>query len=273
MKPMAADIEARERELLSHLVSSRLAGRVATPAASSLNNSACLVAGNPDYTFGLSDWRDATFEQVLAALRAAGGTELEADMASRSDGGFIDPAAVLEGIRAHRRGLADLLAGGGGRVLLATGHPGPLLPHYGTLARALAAAGCSILRPLDGERDPLTTPDGRPCSIGYVDGVAALSFGGGHHHTHRPEYMEAMLDTLGGPDAVDLVVADHGFAGAAIEAGITTLSIADVNDPALPLAQARGRTEGVLLIDDGLDPSLFVPVTAAMLGWPDRRPS
>jgi hypothetical protein len=36
--------------------------------------------------------------------------------------------------------------------------------------------------------------------------------------------------------------ADHGFAGAAIERGIPTLSIADVNDPALPLAQLRGRT-------------------------------
>ncbi len=79
--------------------------------------------------------------------------------------------------------------------------------------------------------------------------------------------MEAMLDEVGGAAGVDLAVADHGFAGAAVEAGITTLSIADVNDPALPLAAARGRTDAVLLIDDGLDPPLFTPVTDAVLDW------
>lgn len=269
MQPSGQDVgsdqERRDRGLLAHLVAARLSGRVATPAASSLNNSARLAEGHPDYTFGLSDWRDATYADVLAALRAAGGTELEVGAAGHPDGGFIDPAATLEGIRAHRRGLAEFVAGGGGRVLLATGHPGPLLPHYGTLARALAAAGCPIVRPLEGEPDPLTTPDGRPCSVRYVDGVAALWFDGGFQHTHRPHYMEAMLDAAGGRHGVDLVLADHGFAGAAIEAGIPTLSIADVNDPALPLAQSRGRTAGVLLIDDGLDPSLFVPVTEAIL--------
>jgi hypothetical protein len=76
--------------------------------------------------------------------------------------------------------------------------------------------------------------------------------------------MEAMLDELAG-DAPDLVIADHGMAGAAIEQGLPTLSIADVNDPALPLAQARGLTDAVLAIDDNLAPRLFVPVTAAIL--------
>ncbi|MDQ6798698.1 MAG: phosphatase, partial [Actinomycetota bacterium] len=75
-----------------------------------------------------------------------------------------------------------------------------------------------------------------------------------------------MLADSGGPDQVDLVVADHGFAGAAIEAGIPTLAIADVNDLALPLAQARGRTDSVIVLDDGLDASRFVPVTEAVIG-------
>jgi hypothetical protein len=57
------------------------------------------------------------------------------------------------------------------------------------------------------------------------------------------------------------------MAGAAIAAGLPTLSIADVNDPALPLAQVRGWTDAVLPIDDNLAPSTFVPVTAAMLDW------
>lgn len=43
-----------------------------------------------------------------------------------------------------------------------------------------------------------------------------------------------------------------------------------MNDPALPLAQARGRTDGVLLVDDGLPAHLFSPVTEAILDWDAR---
>lgn len=252
--------------LVAHLVAARLAGDVATPPRSSLHNCARLVDGDPDYTFGLSDWRDATFADAVAAVRAAGATRLDPEGGDEQEG-FIDPDAALAGIVTHRDRLAAFVATGGGRVLLATGHPFALLPHYAALARALSAAGCAVVRPLEGEGDRLTTPAGHPCSIRYLDGVAALCHDGGLQHTHRAHYMEAMLDALGGPDGVDLVVADHGFAGAAVEAGIATLSIADVNDPALLLAQARGRTDAVLLVDDGLDPPLFVPVTEAMLAW------
>lgn len=255
-----------DSDLLEHLVSSHLAGSVQTSARSSLDNCRRLVAGDPDYTFGLSDWRTADFAEAVAALRSAGGTRLDVPEEERSGRGFIEPEATLAGIRAQRAEVARFVASGGGTVLLATGHPFALLAHYGAVGRALVRAGCTLVRPLEGERHRLRTPEGRPCSVRYSDGVAALSYEGGLHHTHRPDYMEAMLDAVGGRGGVDLVLADHGFAGAAIEAGIPTLSIADVNDPALPLAQARGRTAGVLLIDDGLDPSLFAPVTAAVLG-------
>ena len=265
--PRALDDDA----LRAHLVASRLAGEGQTGARNSLDNCGRLLAGDPDYTFGLSDWRHATYPEVVDALRAAGGTRLELGETGDSGPGFIDPSSTLAGIRAHREVLAELLGGGGGRVLIATGHPFALLAHYAALSRALAAAGCIVLTPLEGQRDALRTPAGRPCSIRYLDGVAALYHDAALQHTHRAEYMEAMLEQLDGRGgAVDLVVADHGFAGAAIEAGIRTLSIADVNDPALPLAQARGRTDGVLLIDDGLEASLFAPVTAAMLDEPGR---
>lgn len=250
-------MDAGDQDLIAHLVATRLSGRVATSTSGSRHNCARLVEGHPDCTFGLSDWRDATYDEVIAAVHAAGGRELEVGAAVHPEGGFIEPQATLSGIHGHRRALAEFVAGGGGRVLLATGHPWPLSTHYGTVARALAAAGCEIVRPLDGEG----------CSVDYLDGVAALAFEGGRQHTHRPDWMLAMLEQIGGRPGVDLVIADHGFAGAAIEAGIATLSIADVNDPALPLAQARGRTSGVLLIDDGLDPKVFAPVTDAMLRW------
>ncbi|MDP9242873.1 MAG: phosphatase, partial [Actinomycetota bacterium] len=58
----------------------------------------------------------------------------------------------------------------------------------------------------------------------------------------------------------DLVFADHGFAGAAIEAGIETVSIADVNDPALLVAKAKGRTDAVIVMDDNVRPDAYWPV-------------
>jgi hypothetical protein len=62
----------------------------------------------------------------------------------------------------------------------------------------------------------------------------------------------------------DLVVADHGFAGAAIDAGVETLSIADVNDPALLVAKARGRTEVVIVMDDNVSPDDYWPCFQAI---------
>ena len=79
-------------------------------------------------------------------------------------------------------------------------------------------------------------------------------------HTHRPDAMERMLAEA----TPDLVVADHGFAGAAIEAGVETLSIADVNDPALLVAQAQGRTEMVVVMDDHVAPDAYWPCFQAI---------
>ncbi len=73
--------------------------------------------------------------------------------------------------------------------------------------------------------------------------------------------MERML----GQARPDLVVADHGFAGAAIEAGVETISIADVNDPALLVARAQGRTEHVLVFDDHVPPDAYWPVFQALV--------
>jgi hypothetical protein len=252
--------------LLDHLVATHLAGPVATTVRGSLANCAHVAAGHPEYTFGLSDWMEAGVDDVVAAMEAAGGHPRGLPGAEPDDGAFIDPEAAVAAIARHRAALAPFLARPGGRVLVATGHPFALLAHYGALARALDDAGARVLRPLEGVRGALTTPDGRAASLRYLDGVACLYQDAALRHTHRPDAMEAMLDEIGGSTGVDLVVADHGFAGAALESGIPTLSIADVNDPALPLAQARGRTDGVLVIDDGLDASVFVPVTEAILG-------
>jgi hypothetical protein len=255
-------------QLLEHLVSTRLAGSVATSIDSCLTNCGRFARGDPDTTFGLSDWERLTYAEAVALLESSGvpldGGRVDDDR--RHGPAYIEPDVTLDGIERHRRQLAEL-PGTGARVLLATGHAFALLAHYQAIARALESVGCTLIRPLEGTRHAVRTPDGQRASIRYLDSVGALAYHGALHHTHRPDYMEVMLDAVGGPDGVDVVVADHGFAGAAVEAGVTTLSIADANDPGLPVAQALGRTNGVLLIDDGLNPSVYQPVTQSMLSW------
>ena len=252
-------------QLREHLIGARLAGSVATSPRSTLTNCGKLVAGEERYTFGLTDFLTATLRDAVDAVRLLCGGDPGGAEVPDGDG-WIDPDATLAAIALHRDRLAQA-ARAQVRVLFATGHPTGLLPHYAALARALQDAGCVLLAPLDDvqiRRDEMT---GRKRAIRFLDGVAAVHDGGSLLHTHRSRYMEAMLEEVGGAEGVDLVVADHGMAGAAVEEGIPTLSIADVNDPALPLAQARGRTDGVLCIDDNLPPRLFVPVTQAMLAW------
>ena len=253
--------------LRDYLIGTRLAGSVATTPRNTLDNCGKLISGHELYTFGLSDYRTATVREAVDAVRQlCGGDPAGAELPEGD--GWIDPDATLAAIEVHRSRLADVAAGGGARVLLATAHPTGLLAHYGALARALQHAGCTLLAPLDDVVVRSHEVTGRKRAVRYLDGVACVHDGGSLLHSHRSVYMAAMLDELGGgPGAVDLVIADHGMAGAAIERGLPTLSIADVNDPALPLAQARRRTDAVLPIDDNLAPRLFVPVTLAMLVW------
>jgi hypothetical protein len=90
--------------------------------------------------------------------------------------------------------------------------------------------------------------------IRYLDAVACLSDGAHLYHTHEAWPMHALLDACPSPD---LVVADHGFAGAAITRGLDTLAFADVNDPALSVAKVRGLTRVVVPLDDNREPERY----------------
>jgi hypothetical protein len=87
-----------------------------------------------------------------------------------------------------------------------------------------------------------------------------LTDGASMKHTHSGEPMARMLAER----RPDLVFADHGFAGGAIEHGVPTVSIADVNDPALLLARAQGRTEVVIVMDDNVRPEDYWPCFQAI---------
>ena len=116
------------------------------------------------------------------------------------------------------------------------------------------------MRPYEGRS---WTEPGRdhPWEVRYLWSVAMLTDGAKAKHTHSGEPMRRMLSD----ERPDLVFADHGFAGRAIEEGVEALSIADVNDPALLVAQALGRTSSVIVMDDNVKADAYWPCYQAIV--------
>jgi hypothetical protein len=168
----------------------------------------------------------------------------------------IDPYKVLAACEAAGDRLA-LAATRGERVLLATGHPAGLILLYQAVGTLLEEGGAKLLRPLSGHQ---WRELGRHREVRYLQGVAVLTNRGSTKHTHAPIPMEWMLREV----RPDLVFADHGFAGAAIEAGIEAISIADVNDPAPVVAKHLGKTELAIVMDDNVQPEDYWPCFQAI---------
>jgi hypothetical protein len=219
-----------------------------------------LVQGDPDASFGLSGVDRMSFEHVLRLMGEAGG--FDPDPGVRHGPVIVDPDRVLDAAAEVGERLA-LSAERGERVLLATGHPTGLPLLYQAVGELLVDSGAKLLRPLEG----FTWEEGdRRRQIRYFGGVAVLTDRSSSLHTHRPEAMRKMLEE----SLPELVFADHGFAGAAIEAGIDTVSIADVNDPALVVASHQGRAGPVIVMDDNVQPESYWPVYQA-IAEPFRR--
>ena len=251
-------------DLRSHLVASRIAGEVATPRAENWRNAARMAEGRLRYDFGLRPRRTWTPEQVMEVMARRCGTR--ADLSVRDGVDTIDPDLTVAALERWRERLAKAAAGGE-RVLLATGHPTGILVIHLQVAAALRAAGADVLVP---EQDwawrwPEAWGHDRPRHVRAVNGVHVLASGGELLHTHEPEPMQALLAALDTPP--DLVVADHGWAGAAAEAGIDTLGMADCNDPALFVAEEEGKPIVTVPLDDNVSPPLYDPLSAYVTRW------
>src|SRR5450759_1714132 len=153
-------------------------------------------------------------------------------------------------------------------------HPGPagraarpagIFAIHLELAMVLQRRGCTLLAPAPGWS--FTTRDGGYREIRHVGHVAMVSDRGELRHTHSPQPMEAMLGALdeAGEPWPDLVIADHGWAGAAGQAGIEAVGYADCNDPVLFVAEAEGTVAVSVPLDDNVLPHLYAPVTAYLL--------
>lgn len=245
--------------LRAHLLESRISGDTGTSRGNCVYNAEALADGDPDKFLGVgARGRDAA--GIMRAVAALCGCSESLD--ERDGPGVIDPERTLAGLEALGDRLADAAAAGE-RLLVVTGHPSGLLPLYQALARALSDGGATLLTPM--EDVDLTPPEGRDRRwwFRYFDGVAVLLAGVDLLHTHESWPMDALLDS---PDVPDLVLADHGFAGAAASRGLETLCLTDVNDPAIAVAWEDGLIRVAVPLDDNLPPRAYAPIQDYLVG-------
>jgi len=252
-------------ELRAHLLESRIAGDVATPRENNLRSYRRVVTGDDHASFGLEldpYWR---VDGVLEVMARRCGVSPDVEFDSGDD--TIDVDLTLEGLEA----AADLLekaARTQARVIVATGHPAGLLPVHLAVAAGLRAAGCELLSPAAGwQYEEWRRHSEELREIRYVADVAMVSNRGELCHTHSAEPMREMLRALrrAGAEPPDLVVADHGWAGAAGLAGVTAVGFADSNDPAMFLGAEEGKIAVAIPLDDNVAPHLYGPMTAYLL--------
>ena len=244
-------------ELVEGLLAGAVAGpEVTHPLDNVLRNIRLMHEGDPDKQFGLGGLQALSPDEVLDLVGTASG--FEPDPAARTGPVPVDPELVLDACAAVGDRLA-LAVRRGERMVLATGHPVGLAHLYIEVGRLVRDLGVEILEPADGltwrEEDRH-----HPWQIRYLQGVAMLTDKASARHTHSADAMVRMLEVA----TPDLVFADHGFAGGAIEQGLETVSIADVNDPALIVAKALGRTETVIVMDDNVAPQAYWPCFQAI---------
>ena len=216
------------------------------------------LRGNPDSTLGIARVERVPFKDVLDAQASVTGYSPDPDVATGV--GYIAPTATLRGLEEAARRIADV-ANGGGRFLVATGHPGSLLLLYMDLVRLIRSWGGDVLEPARGVWVPPNL------TLDYVAGVAVTTDGRSLPHTHDYRAMELMLEDA---ESVDLVVADHGYAGAAINADIPVVTVLDTNDPVPALARRLGADVTIIPADDNLPPSSYLPLTELLRELVDR---
>ncbi|MFF4413843.1 phosphatase [Streptosporangium sp. NPDC001559] len=243
--------------LRAHLVRTRIAGDVATSRENNLDHYRALAEREPRHLFGLRPEGRWDERDVLELMAKSAGVVADPDHRGGQD--TIDPDLTIDAVEAMGDTIAGALRVGSPRVLIATGHPTGLLAVHLVLAGLLSRHGATLLDPAEGwsHRSPSS---GRKHEIRYLGGVAMVADRGSLAHTHDAAPMEAMLAELG-DGRPDLVIADHGWAGAAGEAGVLTVGFADSNDPALFVGEAEGKIAVTVPLDDNVLPRYYAPLT------------
>ncbi|MEY9215094.1 phosphatase [Thermobifida halotolerans] len=248
-------------ELIDHLVRTGIAGQVDTPRQNNLKHYRRLVQGDPYHQFGLTFTREWSFSDVLALMAKRCGVVADEGYLWGID--TIDPDRTVDALES----VADRMARAARdreRVMFATGHPRNLAEVYRTWKDLLVDHGCTVVTAAAGYAYDVSGeyPPTRRILV-WRDDVGMVVDGRTPRHSHHPFAMRAVLSRLAeeGTPWPQLVIADHGFAGAAGEAGVETIGFADSNDPALFLGEHEGKLHTTVPLDDGYLPDTYRPLS------------
>ena len=224
------------RNLRSTLLSSGVTGEIAHHGAKmNLEALKRVQKSDPYVTFGITVVEDAakrhafTLPKLIDIMAASLG--ITAERFKQAGPGFIDPQLTGERLGQMMEVIEATIASDG-LIVLATSHPGSLLAYYMRLAELITSRGGQLA----GTPAPVLIAEYR--WIDVVAGVHVLTDEGNLLHTHDSAGFDLFLHAL--PTAPSLVIADHGYAGAAINRGIKTIALHDVDDPGIPVAAYLG---------------------------------
>ena len=201
-------------------------------------------------TFGISTARNYTATEIIGFMAEITGCSTDLDDVDALD--VIDPDLTVRALVDAAVRLRDEAARGSS-LLAATGHPTGMLEHYMHIVAAYQEAGGKLVQLGEDVKFTYRKKEKEMC---YVGGVGVLSDGASLEHVHSSAPMEVLLETGAPPD---IVMGDHGFAGAAIERGISTIAVMDINDQALSVARAEGRDVVIVPFDDNRPQRLYEP--------------
>jgi hypothetical protein len=233
-------------EIEGLLVENRLAGEnLAHSRENNLAHVRRLVDGDQGVTLGIDivhdQLRQAPLrpEQVLEIIASI--TGCSRDINHRDGLGYIRPRACYEGLREAAGAIRGAISEGA-TFIFASGHPKNMVPAYQELAEYVRAHGCTVVTDSPEEIEAYFGQ-----TLALHGDVYCVTQDGEPAHTHRHEYMRDLLARV---PPVGMAVADHGFAGAALNLGIPTVCVMDTNDPGVALAAALGAPVTVVPLND-----------------------
>ncbi|PZO70183.1 MAG: hypothetical protein DI634_03945 [Kocuria palustris] len=248
------------QDLADHLDRFHATGPVATPRQANLANIQGFLDSSEHQYMGVTPTPGTTYDDVFRLMVERVGISADPSFTEGVD--TISAQLCVAALERYADVLSDAVRPGAA-IFFATAHPAALPPIYSRLAAAARAAGAEVLHMHGG----IAWDDGQ---VRQVSDVMMVEQYGGLRHTHRPEPMELALDRLaeqaGDPSFLpDLVVSDHGMAGAAGSRGARVIAIADCNDPAPFVGEQQGLIEVVVPMDDNIPPEAYAPLTDFVL--------
>lgn len=217
---------------------------------------------------GINELQALSSEDVLGAIASI--TGCSTNLVEATGDGYIDPKATVKGMKLAAAKITEICKKQG-NIILGTGHPGSMIGFYLELAKIIRQLGGNLLTPA--KTYPLNIYQCKNCQlhdvteeIDYIGDVAVITNGDLLLHTHDHQGMKQIVaHAQQEKKKVDLVIADHGFAGFAIKSEIPTIAIMDTNDPAIAASTLLGYNPVIIPMDDNR-PNHISAQVAQMIG-------